>query len=96
MVVVVAQPDHQRRYVRVVENFKLKAVAAEHDGSGMAGWYDQNSGQLWTRLRHLYLVHDISGCISYLGDHLTKETKDKGHAKLAFDDNMGDLVEFVE
>jgi hypothetical protein len=59
-ILVVAHPDHCYRCVRTLEGEKFtRVLAAQHARPFDAGkWYDASSGQLWTRTRHLYLLHD--------------------------------------
>jgi hypothetical protein len=79
-ILVVAHPDHSRRCVKTLgsEGF-TKVSAAQHAlPSDAAEWYDPNSGQLWTRTRHLYLLHDAIGCLSLHRGAMNKKAKGVG------------------
>jgi hypothetical protein len=84
-ILVVAHPDHIGRCVRIVEQFEDKngkfeysAIAINHARPPASDWYDDQSGQLWTRTRHLYLLHDMIGRLSMHRQATNKEAKTKG------------------
>ena len=70
---VVAHPDHSRRCLRIVEGFDFKAHALDHMGEAIEDWYDGESGQMWTRSRRLYLLHDMLASLSHSKDEATDE-----------------------
>jgi hypothetical protein len=75
---VIAQPDHLRRCMKVVKKLGHDSVAVQHEKPDAPYWYDQQSGQLWTRTRHLYLLHDMIGQLSLHRQRKNEEAKIKG------------------
>jgi hypothetical protein len=60
-VLVVAHPDQLRRCLAIARSFGFEASAVVHEKcpNEDPAWYDPDSGQLWTRDRYLYLLHDM-------------------------------------
>jgi len=75
---VVAQPDHLRRCMKVVRSFGHQPLAVHHPSPDAADWYDERSGQLWTRTRHLYLLHDLIGQLTAHRQAKSAEAKNVG------------------
>lgn len=65
---LVAHPDHSRRCLRVVGSFRFNAYAVDHERTRISDWYDKDSGLMWTRNRHLYLLHDMLGALRFSRD----------------------------
>jgi hypothetical protein len=75
---VIAQPDQLRRCMRIVKKFKHRPVAVQHENPDDPSWYDLKSSQLWTRTRHLYLLHDMIGQLSLQREEANLTAKDVG------------------
>ena len=76
---VVAHPDHLRRCMKVVrDDGKHQAMAVHHDEPDAPDWYDPGSSQLWTRTRHLNLLHDMIGQLNLHRAAKNREAKAAG------------------
>ncbi len=64
-IVVVAHPDHIHRCTKTFEDLGCsRSIPIKHDDPHDPTWYDPQSGQLWTRHRHLYVLHDMINRLS--------------------------------
>ncbi len=78
-ILVVAQPHHLRRCMKVARKYGFDHVfAVHHSDPNAADWYDPQSGQLWTRSRHLYLLHDMLGQLRMHREAMNVVAKSKG------------------
>ncbi|MFE2941498.1 hypothetical protein ACFXKG_20905 [Streptomyces sp. NPDC059255] len=73
---VVGFRDHVKRCVLTTRGRNMEAFAPE--GFEMPGTYDPESGQIWTRRRDLYLVHDMTAQWTMLKARLGAELYPNG------------------
>jgi hypothetical protein len=75
---VVAHRDHLRRCVNIVQEAGFNTMAFQ---SKMPCGYYQESAQLWTTSRRLYLMHDAIGRLNALRDKRTRAAEREANSR---------------